>query len=73
MPANGIGASTQLSRDGSVLRWDGLPSPDGNYIAHHDKDQQLWVLDVESGRMRQLSRGDRARHGAWSPRLDAVR
>jgi len=46
VPANGIGASTQLSRDGSVLRWDGLPSPDGNYIAHHDKNQQLWIFDV---------------------------
>ena len=33
-------------RDGKVLRWDGLPSPDGNYIAHHDKNQQLWIFDV---------------------------
>lgn len=46
VPANGIGAATQLSRDGSVLRWDGLPSPDGNLIAHHDKNQQLWIFDV---------------------------
>jgi len=28
------------------LRWDGLPSPDGNFIAHHDKNQQLWIFDV---------------------------
>jgi tricorn protease len=46
VPANGIGAATQLSRDGSVLRWDGLPSPDGHLIAHHDKNQQLWIFDV---------------------------
>jgi len=46
VPANGIGAATQLSRDGSVLRWDGLPSPDGNLIAHHDKNQQLWIFDA---------------------------
>jgi tricorn protease len=46
VPANGIGAATQLSRDGSVLRWDGLPSPDGNLIAHHDKNHQLWIFDV---------------------------
>ena len=46
VPANGVGAATQLSRDGSVLRWDGLPSPDGNLIAHHDKNQQLWIFDV---------------------------
>jgi tricorn protease len=46
VPANGVGPSTQLSRDGKVLRWDGLPSPDGTAIAHYDKDQQLWVFDV---------------------------
>ena len=46
VPANGIGAATQLSRDGSVLRWDGLPSPDGKFIAHHDKNLQLWIFDV---------------------------
>ncbi|MEW5983180.1 MAG: S41 family peptidase [Acidobacteriota bacterium] len=46
IPANGIGTPMQLSTDAKVLRWDGIPSPDGNFIAHHDKDQQLWVLDV---------------------------
>jgi len=46
IPANGIGPSTQLTTGASVLRWDGLPSPDGNLIAHHDKDQQLWLLDI---------------------------
>ena len=45
VPANGLGASTQLTTDGAVLRWDGLPSPDGKSIAHYDKDQQLWVLE----------------------------
>jgi tricorn protease len=46
VPANGVGPATQLSRDASVLRWDGLPSPDGRLIAHHDKNQQLWIFDV---------------------------
>jgi len=46
MPANGIGTAEQLTTDGKVLRWDGLPSPDGRFIAHHDKDRQLWVFDV---------------------------
>jgi tricorn protease len=46
LPANGIGQSTQLSRDGRVLRWDGVPSPDGALIAHRDKNRQLWILDV---------------------------
>ncbi len=46
VPADGVGAATQLSRDGSVLRWEGFPSPDGNLIAHHDKNHQLWIFDV---------------------------
>lgn len=46
LPANGVGAGARLSQDASVLRWDGLPSPDGNYVAHHDKNQQLWIFDV---------------------------
>jgi tricorn protease len=46
LPANGVGQPVQLSRDGTVLRWDGVPSPDGARIAHRDKDRQLWVFDV---------------------------
>ncbi len=46
VPASGVGEAVQLSRDGKVLRWDGLPSPDGSLVAHHDKDRQLWIFDV---------------------------
>ncbi len=32
--------------------------------------KQLWVIDVETGRSRQLTRGSSdARNAAWSPRL----
>jgi hypothetical protein len=31
--------------------------------------RQLWVIDAESGRTRQLTRGGSARLPAWSPRL----
>jgi tricorn protease len=33
-PASGIGSAERLTTDGKVLRWDGRPSPDGNWIAH---------------------------------------
>ena len=46
VPANGVGAPSQLTSDGTVLRWDGVPSPDGRYIAHHDKDERLWIFDI---------------------------
>jgi tricorn protease len=46
IPANGIGAGEQMTKDGKVLRWYSLPSPDGKWIAHADKDKQLWVYEV---------------------------
>ncbi len=55
IPANGIGAATQLSRDGAVLRWDGIPSPDGKRIAHRDKNQQLWVLDLATNSQKKIA------------------
>ena len=52
VPANGVGDNTQLTTDGKVLRWDGIPSSDGKRIAHFDKDQQLWVYDIARSRTR---------------------
>ncbi len=69
VPANGVGEATQLSRDGTVLRWDGLPSPDGKLIAHHDKNLQLWIFDV--AKKTQTKVADSAEGNfddlAWSP------
>ena len=44
--ANGTGAEERLTSDGGVLRWEGVPSPDGKWIAHQDKDNQLWLLNT---------------------------
>ncbi len=46
MPANGVGEPVQLSTDGDVLRWEAVPSPDGKLIAHHDKNQRLFIFDT---------------------------
>ena len=45
-PANGAGPGQQLTTDGKVLRWEGVPSPDGKWVAHQDKNNQLWLLDT---------------------------
>jgi tricorn protease len=55
IPANGIGGAMQLTSDARVLRWDGVPSPDGKSIAHFDKDQQLWVLEVATKKQVRLA------------------
>jgi tricorn protease len=46
IPANGVGAGEQLTTGGKVLRWEGIPSPDGKWIAHQDKDNELWLLEI---------------------------
>ena len=51
--SHGAAGDVDLSFDpgsgvnGTVLRWEGVPSPDGKWLAHHDKNQELWVLDLE--------------------------
>ena len=69
VPANGVGEPEQLTNDGRVLRWEGLPSPDGKRIAHYDKDQQLWVYDIEKKTQKKLaeSRTGDFRDTRWSP------
>ncbi len=47
LPANGVGKPEQLTKDGKVLRWEGIPSPDGKWLAWMDKDQKLWVFNFE--------------------------
>ncbi len=58
LPANGIGTASPLTRDGHVLRWDGVPSPDGKWIASADKDQVLSLIDAVTGRSRSIDSCD---------------
>ncbi|HXV75009.1 MAG TPA: S41 family peptidase [Candidatus Polarisedimenticolaceae bacterium] len=69
LPANGIGEETRLTSDGDVLRWEVVPSPDGRYLAHHDKSQRLWIYDTErrTNRLIDENRVADFRQLAWSP------
>ncbi|MFI5378166.1 MAG: LpqB family beta-propeller domain-containing protein [Tepidisphaerales bacterium] len=69
LPANGVGEAEQLTSDGDVLRWEGVPSPDGKYIAHHDKNLRLWIFDVEKKVNRKIdeSKVDSFSDLRWSP------
>jgi len=73
-PANGIGAAEQLTKGGSVLRWEAVPSPDGKWIAHQDKDNQLWLLDTATMAEKLVGKLDTTfnsspvwEHVRWSP------
>ena len=77
LPANGIGEKKQLTKDAEILRWDALPSPDGRWIAHYDKNQDLYLYDTKDGSNRRIAHSDRASSWissapsfndiAWSP------
>jgi tricorn protease len=68
-PANGVGSPTQLTKDGEVLRWEGLPSPDGHWLAHHDKNWRLFVQNLDTGAHVQIAEStmDQFSDLAWSP------
>ncbi len=69
LPANGIGERSQLTEDGKVLRWEGAPSPDGKWIAHHDKDWELWLYNVETREQTNIDEApfDDFSDLSWSP------
>lgn len=46
LPANGVGDEKALTNDGKVLRFDGLPSPDGKWIAYTDNNNGVWLLNI---------------------------
>ena len=56
---------------GTVLRWDGIPSPDGKWIANQDKDNQLWLFEVATKTQKKIdvsTHGDNSipRRGLWT-------
>jgi tricorn protease len=68
-PANGEGKSEQWTNDAHVLRWDGVVSPDGNWLAHHDKDERLWLFNTKTRQEKPIAQsmmGDFA-DLRWSP------
>lgn len=68
LPANGVGRDSALTRDGTVLRFQGVPSPDGAWLAYTDNNRDLLLRNLASGAERTLSTN---RNGVgdltWSP------
>ncbi|MGB9004988.1 MAG: S41 family peptidase [Candidatus Aminicenantales bacterium] len=67
-PADGLGPEEELTSGAKVIRFDGIPSPDGRSIAFADKDNQLWVYSLDK---KTLSRVAESPNGmfddlAWS-------
>ncbi len=55
--ADGSGEERQLTTNGHTWRFQPTWSPDGKWIVFGDKDATLRLLDVSSGKIRDLDRG----------------
>jgi tricorn protease len=68
-PADGLGPAEQMTTGAKVIRFDGLPSPDGQWIAFADKDYQLWLFNVVKKALTRVgvSEVEMFRDLAWSP------
>jgi tricorn protease len=69
LPANGVGRSEPLTHDAKVLRFAGIPSPDGKWVAYTDKNEELWMIDVERKTDTRILKTDEGGIGelSWSP------
>jgi tricorn protease len=69
LPANGVGSPEPLTHDGKVFRFEGISSPDGKMVAYSDKNQRLWLFDVEQKRNSSIATNhvDGFRDLRWSP------
>lgn len=67
--AHGESAPEQWTHDAKVLQWDGLPSPDGHWLAHHNKDEELWLYDTKTKQDRRIAQSMNGDFGdlSWSP------
>ena len=55
LPATGMGARRQLTREATTLRMSGVPSPDGKWIAYAERDQELWVHEIATGKAQRVA------------------
>ena len=68
LPANGIGEEASLTDDGTILRFQGHPSPDGRWAAYTDNNRDLWILNVGTGEQTLVSQDQEGVGGmSWSP------
>jgi len=68
MPSNGVGAHRTITNNGEVLRYAGIPSPDGKSIAYDDLMGNMYVLNIATGISKKISNSEEGIHTfSWSP------
>lgn len=68
MPADGNGEEKSISKNGEVLRYAGVPSPDGKWIAYDDLESNIFLMDISNGSNQKISTKQEGIYTfSWSP------
>jgi tricorn protease len=68
LPANGIGPQKAITNNGQVLRYAGVPSPDGKWLAYNDLRSDLYLLNISTGASKKISTNNEGIYSfSWSP------
>lgn len=69
LPANGVGVPERMTDTGTVFRYDGVPSPNGKWIAYNDKDYRLLIWNLADRKETLVATSDMGTPEgmAWSP------
>ena len=68
MPANGLGSQRVVTHDGKILRYKGVPSPDGKWIAYDDLGNNMYILNASTGMSTKISTNQEGiRTFSWAP------
>lgn len=66
--ADGSGRVQQIGNYGPPLRYEGIPSPNGKWLAYDDIDKHLYVLELSTGLRKKVSTNEQGiLDFSWSP------
>ncbi|RMF58527.1 MAG: hypothetical protein D6748_08435, partial [Calditrichaeota bacterium] len=66
---NGKGAERQITKNGNIWKFPPVWSPDSKKLAWADKNQTLYFVDIQTGKITRVDRGEYndIRYYRWSP------
>lgn len=68
LTVNGLYTIKPITKDGQRLRYQGVPSPDGKWLAYDDVDKNMYVLNMSTGLSKKISTNQQGiQDFAWSP------
>lgn len=66
--SDGSGAAKPVTNNGKPLRYKGIPSSDGMWIAYDDIENNMYVVNVKTGVCKKISTNEQGiRDFSWSP------